>query len=284
MVVHNNFQRVWKEKTSLFQKEHSDPWIPLEIQRQVFDVLDKVAEDGKPLLNLASNFDLGLIPYLVKRNPHIMCLASDYDEVTMKAVRRCIDTYLPTYGIEVASFDSWNMPIRSESLDVVTSQGGITFSAIGLSSAETVEGKRKAIREVYRVLKPSGQFVTLERSVAYGAELMKLYDDQSVDGKLFGLYTRDEIRAVCEKLSEESLRVWFTEAGFQVETEATTVQKSNLAMVQQFLLTFTRDHGIHCFEKEEWETLSQNLSLHSHSGTDHHLFTATSFFVLRKPE
>lgn len=287
--IRKNIQFEWMNRTLPSSNKYRNHWISQKIERQVQNAIRQIADEGKPFLNLASNFDLGLIPYILKCNPHIPCLAGDCDEVTIREVRTFIDEYFPEYCIEVASFDSYDIPIHDCSLDYVTSQGGITMSTIDMASKQEDMWRRAAIREVYRILKPSGRFITFERSFEYGFDdLMKLYDEHNKDGKLFGIYSREEIQAVCEKLSSTSWSKQFLEAGFQVEVEEKELRKSSLPMIQEHLLHFTNKYEIHCFAFDEFEkesgSLAKDKSLCSSCYTGLNLFTATNFFILRKPQ
>lgn len=89
-------------------------------------------------------------------------MVTDIYAPSIRSYREYIDRNMTEYNINLASFDNYDIPIKDNSLDYVTSTGGIGGSADGVN-AQTF-GKEKAISEVYRILKPGGCYVTLESS------------------------------------------------------------------------------------------------------------------------
>ena len=225
---------------------------------RLVEMLREIAYDDKPLMDIASSGGMGLAPYFMKLNPRKPCLITDVSSLEMKILRSCLNENLPEYNVHTASFDNNDIPMFDSSIDYITSNYGIlssaSFPADGQKKASYhySEGTETAISEVYRVLKPGGRFVTVEMSREFDFDLYKLCHDSMKNGKLFGIYTYNEIQAVLERLTEESWRDKFTSAGFEVEYEKRHYELYSIDKVMNFLHNVTKYYGIRNWEKRDW--------------------------------
>ncbi len=121
--IQSSFTENWKQRTL---SNSAWPWTKDAV---VIDVLRKIADEGTPIMDIASSEAMGLASYILKLNPAIPCLITDIDTFGMKCLRECIDRDLPEYNISIASFDSTAMPIKDCSLDCITSISGMDSSA-----------------------------------------------------------------------------------------------------------------------------------------------------------
>ncbi len=120
------------------------------------DVLDVFDENPTPFMEIACSPGMGLTPIILSKHPDIVCLATDACSLLIKSWRQYINSNLKEFNIDLASFSVMDIPIKDNSLDLVT-------SFIGISSTRAGEqGKFKALDEVYRVLKKGGRFITVE--------------------------------------------------------------------------------------------------------------------------
>jgi ubiquinone/menaquinone biosynthesis C-methylase UbiE len=120
------------------------------------EITDEIAKEGKPFLEISCGPGMGLAPVILAKNPKIPCLAADACSRLIKAWRSYIGGNLTGYDISLASFNTLDIPIRDDALDCVTS-----FLGIG-STRNGMDGQKRALSEVRRVLKPGGMFVTVE--------------------------------------------------------------------------------------------------------------------------
>ena len=120
------------------------------------EIGDKIAGGGKAFMEIACGPGMGLSPVILAKNPKIPCLATDACSRLIKAWRYYINQNLTEHNINLASFSVLDMPIKNNSFDYVTS-----FIGIG-STRNGMEGQIKALKEVLRILKPGGFFVTIE--------------------------------------------------------------------------------------------------------------------------
>lgn len=224
------WRECWEERT--FQgdypfKKAYEPWmISLyeEIDNgfsKINEIFGKIAAEGKPVMDISSSDSFGFIPFIAKMNPQrpIPCMATDIDSHLIKCLRQFIDRDLTEYNIGLASFDNFDMPIKDNSLDCITSTFGISLGTDAPDcTVYGIIGEKNPITEIYRILKPGGCFITVEPNKEWKFDLAKTHEACSRHGKLFERYTYDEIEAFQNKLSP-SWRDQFVAAGFQVGIE-----------------------------------------------------------------
>jgi ubiquinone/menaquinone biosynthesis C-methylase UbiE len=162
------------------------------------DICNKIANDGKPFMEIACGPGMGLSPIILTKNPKIPCLATDACSRLIKAWRYYINQNLTDHNISLASFNALDIPIKDNSLDYVTS-----FVGIG-STRNGENGLIKTINEIYRILKPGGYLVALENE---WTDLEKLNEVFRYVG-----WT--------EKQKEMPWHDKFASAGFQIESES----------------------------------------------------------------
>ena len=163
------------------------------------DITGKIANDGKPFMDIACGPGMGLAPMILQKNPKTPCLATDACSRLIKAWRQYINQNLTEYNINLASFSVLNIPIKDGSLDYVTSN-------IGISSTRNGEdGQMQALKEIFRVLKPGGYFVTVENE----------WTDYAKIDEAFKLWGKDNYY----KRPETSWHEKFVLAGFHIESE-----------------------------------------------------------------
>lgn len=119
-------------------------------------VCDVFAENPSPFMEIACGPGMGLTPTILTNNPQALCLSTDACSLLIKSWRKYIDENLNPYPISLASFSALDIPLHSESLHMVTSYIGISSTRAGEA------GRRRALKEVHRVLKKGGYFITVE--------------------------------------------------------------------------------------------------------------------------
>lgn len=186
----DGFKRNWK---------NAGTW-RADIENLYNDITTKIADDGKPFMDIACGPGMGLAPMILQKNPEISCLATDACSRLIKAWRYYINRNLTEYNISLASFSVLNIPIKDNSLDYVTSNIGISSTRNGES------GQLQALKEIFRVLRPSGYFVTVENE----------WTDYSKIDEVFKLWGKENYY---EKQKGMSWHDKFVSAGFQIEAE-----------------------------------------------------------------
>lgn len=257
------FRHHWETRTSQgeFNTLTDAPWLQyFKGKEKIIEfeqIINKIALENKPFMDIASCEGMGFVPFIVKKNPKIPCLVTDIDGHLIKCLHSYIDNNLAEYYINLASFDNSNIPIKDESLDYITSNLGITSSGINSTARPQKNifdpsfNKEKVIDEVYRILKPSGFFITFELSREFSFDLQKIYNDFNEYGKLFGIYTYDEIQAVLRLLDGDQWRNKFIMAGFQVEVEKKFPWKYSVDEIKRLLYFYTSENEIHKWTDEE---------------------------------
>lgn len=140
-------------------------------------------------------------------------IMTDINEAMLEVGRdRLVDAGV-VGNIECVQADAENLPFADNYFDCIT-------IAFGLRN---VTDKAKALRSMYRVLKPGGKLLILEFSKAQTPLLSKFYDLYSfhVIPKMGALVTNDKdsyqylVESIRMHPDQESLKTMLTEAGFE---------------------------------------------------------------------
>lgn len=163
------------------------------------DILKIFSDKPLPFIEIACGPGMGLAPIILSKNPEISCLATDACSLLIKSWRKFINDNLSEYDINLSSFSVMDMPFFDNSFNIVTSFIGISSTRAG------EEGKLKALREVYRILKKDGYFIAIENE----------WTDYKSIKRVFDLWGRPVWNGMKE---EKSWQEKFTDCGFAVQS------------------------------------------------------------------
>lgn len=216
---------------------------------RIIDMLYHIANNETPFLELGSDEQMGLAPYILQLNANTPCLIATINNNTINRLRSRINENISDYNIHLASFDPINIPIEDNSIMFVT--GVRPMSDIFLErpvdgctaycSFETLQ--KKALKEVYRILKPGGCYIFAEYmggNFIYNLNMLDEYFE--THNTLYGLYTKNDLYATLlrhkeeERLSlnDEKLK----EIGFEIEIKKTYSYKER---PEQMPFWFSKD-------------------------------------------
>ncbi len=133
-------------------------------------------ESGGTVVDVASGEEGGFVKGILDIDPEASVLMSDIDYAPLRAWQLFLRKRKTGLNVCFSVFDASNMPIKSNSVDVVT-------SVLGFVSALKHDGR--ALREAYRVLKPKGKLLLLD-----------------------WLWTEEELSEIALKLPREELNEW----------------------------------------------------------------------------
>ncbi|MCL1786479.1 MAG: class I SAM-dependent methyltransferase [Defluviitaleaceae bacterium] len=134
------------------------------------DLCKQAAALNLPVMDIACGPGLGLLPDIYAFNPSMEAVATDACPLVVEAWQRFMKENAPAVNIGFASFDAANMPLASNSIDVMTSHIG--FGSLRRAGADQLDG----IREAYRVLKPGGRIFTIELEFEDRAVIQQVFD------------------------------------------------------------------------------------------------------------
>ncbi len=159
------------------------------------------------------------------------------DAHLIKSLRLYINNDLSDFNINLASFDNFNIPLNDNSLDYITSLCGLSDIGSEKSSNDfnrLTANKEQAINEVYRILKPGGCFITIERTDEWEFDISKTY-----------------IEEIQMLLNEPSWHDKFVSAGFEIETEEKYLQKASTDEIRTLINSLIDSHNISQFGHEK---------------------------------
>lgn len=112
----------------------------------------RIAERGGRILEIGAGPGGGYMPYILQAEPSAQIIVSDLSRVVVEEWKNLLETELDSPHLCFAAMDFCDIPFADCSIDVVSDHGGI-INCIG--------DREKALREIYRVLKPGGMIVSL---------------------------------------------------------------------------------------------------------------------------
>jgi ubiquinone/menaquinone biosynthesis C-methylase UbiE len=121
-------------------------------------------------MDIACGPGLGLIPDIQVVNTNIAFLATDACSVIVQNWSDFLSAKKPKPNIDFASFDICNMPIKDNSVPIITSNIG--FGSLRYAGNEQMSG----LTEAFRVLKPGGYIFTIEKEFTYPDMIQNVFD------------------------------------------------------------------------------------------------------------
>lgn len=110
-------------------------------------------------MEIACGPGLGLSPFIKNIKPKLPALITDACPYIIKYWNEFIKENNIESDMSFASFDNCNMPLYTESVDVITS-----FLGIGSTRIDGPDSMN-CINEIYKVLKQGGYFLTIENEI-----------------------------------------------------------------------------------------------------------------------
>lgn len=213
--------------TERFRRRASGDGFSLADAPELQEIFSEIAVQGELVLDIASDFWMGMIPCLLQRYPDVPVCVSDLNENAMRTLALCLREQLPAYRICTASFDNNDIPIQDNTVPYVTGIDTIRSSLPHRTEKERVcyhyyeysTGREKEISEVYRILRPGGYFIACEQWADCDFDLPVLYEACLSRGKLFGLFSYEQLQQTVSRILRDSWRDAFTAAGFEITAE-----------------------------------------------------------------
>ncbi len=134
--------------------------------KRITDILRYIAESDIAYADIGSA-NMGMAPYVLHLNPMAHCLIASDLKPHIGLWGSFINEMLPENNVSIAAFDEIDIPLKDESLDVVTgvlplsgaSQNRIVHSGVTSLNELTELCIEKMLQEVYRILKQGGYFI-----------------------------------------------------------------------------------------------------------------------------
>jgi len=128
-------ERNWRNAGEQMIKEKS----------KLTEFAERMAKSGGLILDVASGPGGGFVPRILHINAEATILIDDIGFCVLQEWQRFLrDKGIP--NVSFALFDATKMPLKSNSIDIVSDLGGF----------DNIQGSMEGIKEAYRVLKPGG--------------------------------------------------------------------------------------------------------------------------------
>ena len=162
------------------------------------DLAQRIARRGGVILEIGAGPGGGYMPYVLQADPNAQIIVSDLSHKVVQEWKRFLDREMDSPHLCFAAFDFCSIPFGDQSVDVVCDHGAV-INCIG--------DRGEALREIYRVLKPGGLYVSLNGFVTkktrtalsdHAQEVLEreypeIFDDLYEDTVLAGFRTIDSI-------------------------------------------------------------------------------------------
>jgi len=174
------------------------------LQKEIFitfkdDILNAIDRINPSMfLEIACGPGMGLAPVIFSKHPQLPCIASDASSLVIRSWRKFLEDNLKQHDISLAAFSIMDMPLKNDSIDMITSFIGVS------SSRQGEEGEVKALKEIFRVLKNGGYLIAIENE----------WTDYDAIEEVFNLWGKPVWQGfVKQKTWQEK----FLECGFKIE-------------------------------------------------------------------
>ena len=119
-------------------------------------IAQRISAMGGPILEIGTGPGGGFMSFVLDNDINADIIISDLSPTVLKEWKRFFDKNIKPANIKYAALNTCDIPFRDETINVVSG-----YAALGNTEGDKI----KALKEIYRVLKHGGMYVSVEISI-----------------------------------------------------------------------------------------------------------------------
>ena len=170
------------------------------------NVVKQILSMGKPILEIGTGSGGGFMPYILDEDLSANIIVSDLCPTVVREWKKLFDKEIKAINVKYAVLNTCDIPFKDETINVVSGNGDFGY---------IIGDKKKALSEIYRVIKHGGMYVTSD--VCITEECIKDIPEKAANvlkkqfQDIFVDFYKETIKAGFSKIENILINTWTNE-------------------------------------------------------------------------